>query len=61
IITINGKLAAYDENAVKFVLMHELCHLRVPNHSAAFYDELKKYCPNWKEIKKTLHADLNNF
>lgn len=40
--------------AVDLVVVHELCHLREMNHSAAFYALLEAYLPDWKERKKLL-------
>ena len=42
------------EEAIDLVVVHELCHIRVKNHSAAFYALLAQYLPDYKERKKLL-------
>ena len=37
---------------VEHVVVHELCHLIEPNHSARFYALMDKYFPLWKEARK---------
>jgi predicted metal-dependent hydrolase len=39
---------------LQYVLMHELAHLKVQNHSKAFYQVLEVLCPKYKEIKKAM-------
>ncbi len=34
-----------------YVIVHELCHLRVFNHSAAFWSEVSAILPNYKECR----------
>lgn len=41
---------------IDYVILHELCHLRVPNHSAAFKSLLDTYMPDWRERKKRLNT-----
>lgn len=58
IIRLNVRLSEYPEQCLKYVAVHEYCHLLVPNHSAAFYRELEKRMPNYKSIKEQL-AELS--
>lgn len=51
-ITINSKLILYSEDAIKYVILHELCHIKYMNHSKDFWNMVKKYMPEYKEIKK---------
>ena len=39
---------------IEYVILHELCHLKYPNHSKDFYLELSKYCPDHRKLKKDL-------
>ncbi len=40
-----------------YVIIHELCHLKELNHSARFWAEVEKYCPNYKTHKQWLKAN----
>ena len=45
---------AYPEEAVRYVVVHELAHIAQHNHSPAFYAVVKKYMPDYKERQKLL-------
>ena len=51
-ITISLKLIKYSKKAIKYVILHELCHLKYMNHSKNFWNLVEKYMPDYKEIKK---------
>ena len=53
-ITINHKLIAYSEIAIRYVILHELCHLKYMNHSKEFWNLLQKYMPEYKKAKAEL-------
>lgn len=53
-ISLNINLLNYDFDVIDYVLIHELCHTRVKNHSAKFWLEVEKYCPNYKLLRKQL-------
>jgi hypothetical protein len=54
-ITLNLNLAKKDPICLKYVMIHELCHLIEFNHGKKFKKLMDKFCPNWKEIKKKLN------
>jgi predicted metal-dependent hydrolase len=39
---------------VEYILVHEFCHLKVPNHSAEFWAYLTRCMPDWKRRKEAL-------
>lgn len=42
-------LMRYPEEAVDYVVVHELAHIRHKNHGAAFYELIAAYLPDYKE------------
>lgn len=55
-ISLNINLMKYDFDIIDYVLIHELCHTKVKNHSEKFWQEVEKYCPNYKELRKKLKS-----
>lgn len=53
-ITININLMQYSEDAIRYVILHELCHLKYMNHSKDFWNLVFTYMPNYKEVRKEL-------
>lgn len=53
-ITINLKLVDKSDEEIKYVVLHELCHLKYMNHSDKFWNLVEKYMPNYKDIRKKL-------
>ena len=47
-ITFNKRLVHQPESFIEYVVLHELCHLLVPNHSRDFYHLLKLHMPHFK-------------
>ena len=53
-INFSYRLMLYPEPAREYVVLHELCHLRIMNHSKAFYALLASYMPDYKARKRLL-------
>lgn len=53
-ISINSKVIVFDRSCIRYVCLHELCHLVHMNHSAEFWSLVGKYCPDYKRIKQIM-------
>ena len=53
VICLNTELAKRKIEFVEYVVLHELCHLLVPNHGPEFKKLLNKNMPGWQKIKDT--------
>ena len=53
-ITYSMLLIHYTTDVIDSVIVHELAHDAVKNHSQKFYDVVYKYCPNYKELHRRL-------
>jgi len=53
-ITINSNLIHFSERCIEYVVIHEFCHFRYPNHSKDFYSLMTVLMPDWKERKNEL-------
>lgn len=56
LININLYLAKRSMEEIKAVVLHEIIHLKVKNHSREFYKEINKYMNNYNEINKKLNS-----
>ncbi len=50
-ILFSVNLAKKPAEAIDYVILHEVCHLRHPDHGAMFKQMLSRYMPDWKKIK----------
>lgn len=53
-LTLNPDLVRAPRECIDYVIAHELCHLKVHDHSPNFYRLLEANVPNWKEVKSRL-------
>ena len=53
-ITINQDLMMYSREAIEYVVLHEICHLKYMNHSKKFWEMVEKYMPDYKVYEKEL-------
>ena len=51
------RLVHFTKEIIRSVVVHELCHDKIFNHSIKFYNEVRKYCPNYDELKAKLRKD----
>lgn len=58
LITFNLQLALVPHDLVDYIIVHELAHLKVQNHSAAFHAHVQRFIPDEKERRRTLNKIL---
>ena len=44
----------------RYVVVHEVCHLKHKNHSEKFWNEVEKFLPDYKQTKKELRNTIIN-
>jgi predicted metal-dependent hydrolase len=54
-IFLNPLLISAPKDCIDYVIIHELCHLRFPNHSPSFYQLLASILPDWNSRKNYLN------
>jgi predicted metal-dependent hydrolase len=57
-ISLNRDLIRAPYICIDYVITHELCHLKHPDHSKNFYDFLSSVMPDWVERKQKLEQVL---
>jgi len=50
------RLMEYPREAVEYVVVHELAHIRYKNHSQQFYKYIERFMPDWKRRQKMLRG-----
>ena len=58
-LNFNCLLMLVPKDVLDYVVVHELCHRKQMNHSAAFWAEVEKMVPNWKQHRKWLKDNGN--
>ncbi len=53
-LCFSWRLMAYPTEAIEYVVVHELAHIKHHNHSTKFYKLIEKYMPDYKERQKSL-------
>jgi hypothetical protein len=53
-LSFNYRLMKFRKEAIDYVIIHELCHLKEMNHSKKFWDLVEGFCPDYVNLKKEL-------
>lgn len=53
-ISLNLDLVHLPTKYIKYVIIHECCHLKIKNHSKKFWELVESLCPDYKKTKKEL-------
>lgn len=57
-ITYNAELARVSRAHVEYVVVHELTHLKVPNHGPLFYRLMDERLPGWRRLRRELNKGM---
>ena len=57
-ICINNLIYYLPDHLKEYIVLHELIHTKIKNHSSIFWEELEKICPNSKLKRRELR---NNY
>ena len=58
-IWLNTRLAEKPVDCIEYVVLHEICHLRYPDHGKGFRDMMDAYMPDWRERRKRLNGKVS--
>lgn len=53
-IYLNPELIKAPSACIEYVITHEICHLKHPDHGPKFRALLQQLCPDWKRLKERL-------
>lgn len=53
-LNFNCLLMLFSDEVIDYVVVHELCHRKYMNHSAAFYAEVEQVLPEYRKCQKCL-------
>lgn len=53
-ISLNVRLMLTRNEVIDYVILHELCHTKVRNHSDQFWSLVESVCPDYKTLRKEL-------
>ena len=53
-VLLNPELVKHPTYCIDYVIIHELCHTKYPNHDKKFYHLLNKVLPDWQKRKHKL-------
>ena len=57
-LNFNLNLIHYEIGVIDSVVVHELAHIKVFNHSKQFYDVVYQYCPDYNKYRKMLNKGI---
>jgi len=55
-VSLNWRLMQATGEIIDYVIVHELCHLLVPNHSPRFWSEVARVLPDWQDRRQALRV-----
>ncbi|MDR2429038.1 MAG: M48 family metallopeptidase [Candidatus Margulisbacteria bacterium] len=59
-LSFNWRLILMPENIRRYIVIHEVCHLKEMNHSPRFWSLVAEWCPEYKLARKWLRKNKTN-
>jgi predicted metal-dependent hydrolase len=53
-ITLNVNLVKAPEDVIDYIVLHELCHMKIKEHSHHYWDMLHRFMPNYHDNVRSL-------
>jgi predicted metal-dependent hydrolase len=60
VINLNLNLLKAPECVIEYIILHELCHLKIKEHSHHFWDMLHKFMPDYQKKIEWLKRNGRN-
>jgi predicted metal-dependent hydrolase len=60
VVNLNVNLVKAPEDVIDYIVLHELCHLRIKEHSHHYWDLIHKFMPNYHDKIEWLNVNGNN-
>ncbi|CAN5123721.1 hypothetical protein BH18THE2_BH18THE2_43390 [soil metagenome] len=57
VINLNLNLIKAPEDVIDYIILHELCHLKIKEHSHRYWDLVRMYVPDYQDKEKWLRAN----
>jgi predicted metal-dependent hydrolase len=57
VINLNLNLMKASEDVIDYIIVHELCHLQIKEHSHHYWDLVRKYMPDYQDKEDWLRAN----
>lgn len=54
VISLNAALLLLDAERVRYLMVHELCHLELMNHSPRYWRLVQRFEPDWERLDRSL-------
>ena len=56
-VTLNSNLLKAPKEVIDYIIIHELCHLKIRNHSFRYWNLVRKFMPNYLEKQNWLERN----
>jgi predicted metal-dependent hydrolase len=60
VINLNVNLLKAPHDIIDYMVLHELCHLKIKEHSHHFWELVNRFIPNYQEKEDWLKVNANN-